>query len=69
MDCKNCFCIYWENDACIFDTITLDIQGHCEHCIYVDIDEAYLAVQRERILNRYTEIHRAWDIQDAEKEN
>lgn len=42
MKCGNYFCIYNEGEKCILEEISLDIQGKCEECIYVDIDEKTL---------------------------
>jgi len=54
MICGNVFCIYWENERCTLNQITLDDQGKCEACIYVEIDPALLSAERERLLCRYT---------------
>ena len=50
MRCENIFCIYFSNKKCILDEISLDIQGTCENCIYVDIDEEVLEKKRILIL-------------------
>lgn len=42
MQCENEFCIYWAAGQCRLDAVTLDVQGKCTCCIYVDIDEATL---------------------------
>lgn len=49
MLCENLFCIYWSNDECVLDNISLDIQGSCTSCIYVNIDESILKSQRKNI--------------------
>ena len=41
MRCENNFCIYWKDKSCILDEISLDIQGQCEDCIYIDLDENF----------------------------
>ncbi len=55
MNCENNFCIYQQNNKCLFDEIELDITGICQSCIYVDIPikelENYKSLQREKIDN------------------
>lgn len=53
MKCSNVFCIYWSDDECLLDNITLDIQGNCECCIYVNIDDAELQKHRKKLLSKY----------------
>lgn len=50
MHCENFFCIYWKESHCILNQISLDIQGSCQSCIYVNIDEHCL--NRKRIEGR-----------------
>ncbi len=50
MRCENKFCIYWNENECILDDISLDVQGNCEDCIYVNIDEENLKAERQRSL-------------------
>lgn len=50
MKCLNLFCVYWNEDECTLDEITLDISGACECCIYVDIEEKLLRKSREEFL-------------------
>lgn len=50
MQCGNAFCVYWHKDECSLDEISLDVQGNCECCIYVDIDERLLERKRKRFL-------------------
>lgn len=53
MHCENIFCIYWSEQLCSLDEITLDIQGNCKECIYVEINESLLQKQRNKILKKY----------------
>ncbi len=53
MTCGNCFCIYWSDNKCILDDITLDIQGNCTSCIYVSIPEKTLEQKRKEVLKKY----------------
>lgn len=53
MNCENNFCIYWEDGNCELDEISLDIQGRCMECIYVDIDEEVLSENRKKIKNKW----------------
>lgn len=55
MKCDNYFCVYWEKEVCILSEITLNIQGRCEECIYVDIDEVVLRDRREDMLEAFEE--------------
>lgn len=52
MICENSFCIYWENDSCILDEVTLNSDGICESRIHVDIPESYLGKIREEQLEK-----------------
>lgn len=55
MKCNNYFCIYWSNNRCILDKVSLDIMGICEECTYVNIDESILKNQREKLLDEYSD--------------
>mgnify|MGYP003290400733 CR=1 FL=1 len=50
MNCRNEFCIYQKDDKCILDEINLDIQGSCEECIYVEINNKVLQVAKDKKL-------------------
>lgn len=54
MQCENIFCIYWAEDECILENITLDIKGVCQNCIYVDMKEDDLHSQRHKALEKET---------------
>ena len=56
MRCENYFCIYWSEDICCLDSISLDILGNCQDCIYVTINEEILQQARLEQLNRYQDI-------------
>lgn len=58
MDCENLFCIYFKEQCCTLDHIALDIQGQCQACIYVSLDEKLLEAERQKILQQY-------DVQDS----
>lgn len=53
MKCENEYCVYWKNNRCILDEISLDILGACKCCIYVDIDNDVLEQYRKKQLDRY----------------
>ncbi|MDP4120057.1 MAG: hypothetical protein Q8876_03255 [Bacillota bacterium] len=55
MYCENLFCIYFENEKCTLDEISLNIQGLCQECIYVSIYKEILNEERQKILNSYKE--------------
>ena len=49
--CESLFCIYYEEDHCTLDSITIDERGMCEDMIYMDIDEKYLLPRRKKLRN------------------
>ena len=51
MRCENLFCVYSQKGHCILDEISLDIQGSCTNCIYIDIESEYLDCERKKLLN------------------
>ena len=53
MQCENIFCIYWSKQGCTLPNISLDIQGNCNKCIYIDINEEWLKSERQKSLRRY----------------
>ena len=55
MQCENTFCIYWLNNECTLNDISLDIQGNCLDCIYIDLDDDVLKKERERMLGKLQE--------------
>lgn len=50
MNCANRFCIYWTDEKCSLDSVSLDITGMCEDCIYVNIEESVLQTYRKKLL-------------------
>ena len=55
MRCENDLCIYWEENACLLDNVSLNALGQCTDCICVSIDEDVLRRERERLRQRYGE--------------
>lgn len=51
MKCENVFCIYWADKSCQLDDISLDIQGNCQSCIYIELSEKMLLKKRKSLLN------------------
>ena len=49
MHCENYFCTYWLDNACVLEQVSLDIQGSCQDCVYLSIEEATLAKKRARM--------------------
>ena len=47
MHCQNLFCIYWSDNKCSLSEIALDINGCCENCIYININETHLEFYRK----------------------
>ena len=56
MRCDNLFCIYWSKDECILDTITLDMKGVCESCIYIEMEENQLQQRRSQALSKEVDV-------------
>lgn len=52
MNCENIFCIYWKDNNCILNEISLDIIGNCQSCIYVDLSNDLLAKYRNKGLQK-----------------
>lgn len=57
MKCELRLCVYWQDDECILNQITIDSLGMCSECILVDIDESILAQAREDFFRRTEETH------------
>lgn len=53
MRCDNVFCIYWADERCSLDKISLDIRGCCENCIYINADDARLEEKRAQLLLKF----------------
>ncbi len=56
MICENHFCIYWWENTCILEEVTLDIQGTCQQCIYISIDDKDLQPLRNKMIEAYKNI-------------
>ena len=50
MRCANIFCVYWSDGECSLEEISLDIQGNCEECVYINIDIKELDNRRTQML-------------------
>lgn len=55
MQCENNFCIYCEDGKCMLDSISLDAAGMCLACIHINIDEATLKAEKEKLLQKFHE--------------
>lgn len=54
--CENHFCVYWKgNNQCKLKNISLDIQGNCLDCIYVEIEPTILKNARKQMQERFNE--------------
>ena len=60
MECENRFCIYHQGEKCSLDEVNTDMSGRRLCCIYVNIDEEYLAARRKEVLDRYDEDYKSW---------
>lgn len=52
MKCENYYCVYWFEDTCILNEISLDIQGNCRECILVDVEESVLKKARDKYIDK-----------------
>lgn len=53
MRCENSFCIYWKENNCILEEITINPIGLCDDCILVNIEEDVLNQKRKELLDLY----------------
>ena len=56
ISCENIFCIYEENGECVLRAPSLDFQGGCRECIYVDVPEEYLQSMKRAMLKKLDDI-------------
>lgn len=61
MYCDNCFCVYWLNNCCFFDEISLDALGRCQDCICVNISEEVLQKERKKVLDYFEDTYKRWN--------
>ena len=61
MYCENHFCIYWTERGCTLDNVSLDMQGSCLECTYVNISEQVLKAERQKILKHLKEEYTKWE--------
>ena len=50
--CENNFCLYWQDDTCLLENISLSLQGVCQSCVCVDIGGSRLDALRQKQLER-----------------
>ena len=50
--CDNEFCIYQKEGKCSLEGIQLDIQGNCENCIYVNVEQEVLNSLKKEALGK-----------------
>lgn len=60
MHCENLFCVYWSDDNCLLSEISLDIQGNCQSCIYVDVEDNLLGEKRKNMRMRFNDKNEYW---------
>ena len=53
MRCDNHFCVYWSNNCCTLQEITLDIIGSCTNCVPVDLKKRVQKEKRENALKQF----------------
>ena len=52
LSCHNEFCIYQKQGNCILNSVSLDIQGNCLDCVYVNVEEESLNDLKEKQLKK-----------------
>lgn len=52
MNCDNIFCVYNLEKNCSIDNVTMDANGMCQDCIYINLEDKILNQQKLKILNR-----------------
>ena len=50
--CENNFCLYWQDDTCLLENISLSLQVVCQSCVCVDIGGSLLDALRQKQLER-----------------
>ncbi len=58
MECYNDLCVYWKDDICILDRISINEIGMCNEYISVTIPDGELEEYREKHLQELCEIDR-----------
>ena len=53
MNCENRFCIYWNQNQCVLQKISLDGMGRCLDCSQVELPEEVLWQKRMETLMKY----------------
>ena len=54
MKCSNDLCVYWKEDTCILDSISINEIGLCNEYISVDIpSDAMEEYRKKHLLRRY----------------
>ena len=53
MNCENYFCIYESNGKCSLESVSLNILGACDNCVYPSIDRDYLEKVKQKTLESY----------------
>lgn len=52
MQCENQFCLYWAAEGCALEEISLDVQGCCRQCIYLNLPPLFLERERQKARRR-----------------
>ncbi len=58
MNCENYLCLYWKNNNCILEDVSLNICGQCIDCMYINFKEEDLEKIREIQLEMLEERHK-----------
>ena len=48
--CENEYCIYWSENRCLLDNVSVDGRGLCQSCVLVSLSEWSLGQLREEAL-------------------
>ena len=51
-DCQNDFCTDWEKNKCLLTAVSVNGQGQCEDCVFIQLDEEELKQKRRELRMR-----------------
>ena len=58
ISCENRFCVYWEENECIFDDIEINALGGCTSCVLIELSEEEAEEKRNEMLERFKSYHK-----------
>ncbi len=55
MKCDNIFCLYWSDNQCSNDNVSIGINGACNDCVILDTDLKTKLALRYVIINSFND--------------